>query len=403
MFRSEIFDFFPEPGDEQGGRARTTRRASPTGRWTSSRRCWRATCPSTRTRSTPTGTTSATSTSCGRATSTRCTGEVEVEPGAPEVVRRRPRRERRSTGPRSRRPVLVGAGVELGEGVRIDGPAVIGDGCRVGDGARLRDAILLAGAELPGGRDPGRRDRSAARRSSAFADDLDAVLTVGAPRARRGVRRIGRMRAAARRRRRRWSPPLCAACGRACRPEAVALHRAARGGSRPPAPLCGAGPPGVDRAWSSAPHEGVARDLVTALKFRRLLPVAEPDGRADPLAGPGRPAQRRRSSGAGRAAAAALRAASTPPARSPPRSPSGSALPLRALPGAPRAAAARSGRRRAERIGQPPRIHAARRGARAASSWSTTCSPPARRSPPAPGPCAAPGAVRVVAVTFAPA
>ena len=32
--------------------------------------------------------------------------------------------------------------------------------------------------------------------------------------------------------------------------------------------------PGIDRVWSSAPHEGVARELVTALKFRRLLPVA---------------------------------------------------------------------------------------------------------------------------------
>ncbi len=35
------------------------------------------------------------------------------------------------------------------------------------------------------------------------------------------------------------------------------------------------GPPGIDRVWSSAPHEGVARSLVGALKFRRLLPVAE--------------------------------------------------------------------------------------------------------------------------------
>jgi len=30
----------------------------------------------------------------------------------------------------------------------------------------------------------------------------------------------------------------------------------------------------LDRVWSSAPHEGTARDLVAALKFRRLLPVA---------------------------------------------------------------------------------------------------------------------------------
>ena len=46
-------------------------------------------------------------------------------------------------------PALVGAGVELGEGVRIDGPTVVGDGCRIGDGAHLRDAILLEGAEIP--------------------------------------------------------------------------------------------------------------------------------------------------------------------------------------------------------------------------------------------------------------
>ena len=39
-------------------------------------------------------------------------------------------------------------------------------------------------------------------------------------------------------------------------------------------PLLGQGPPGTDRAWSSAPHEGVPRSLVSALKFRRLLPVA---------------------------------------------------------------------------------------------------------------------------------
>ena len=40
-------------------------------------------------------------------------------------------------------------------------------------------------------------------------------------------------------------------------------------------PLVGQGTSGLDRVWASAPHEGVARDLVTALKFRRLLPVAE--------------------------------------------------------------------------------------------------------------------------------
>ncbi|HEU5143381.1 MAG TPA: NDP-sugar synthase [Solirubrobacterales bacterium] len=46
-------------------------------------------------------------------------------------------------------PVLVGAGVELGEGARIEGPAVIGDGCLIGAGACVRDSILLEGTQLP--------------------------------------------------------------------------------------------------------------------------------------------------------------------------------------------------------------------------------------------------------------
>jgi predicted amidophosphoribosyltransferase len=68
------------------------------------------------------------------------------------------------------------------------------------------------------------------------------------------------------------APPLCAACGRlgdgrlVCRGCARRLAEAR--------PVAGAGPAGVDRAWSSAPHQGVARELVVALKFRRLLPVA---------------------------------------------------------------------------------------------------------------------------------
>lgn len=68
-------------------------------------------------------------------------------------------------------------------------------------------------------------------------------------------------------------PALCAACGRSCRPDAGLCSHCARrlAGA---APISGIGPPGLDTAWSSAPHEGVARDLVSALKFRRLLPVA---------------------------------------------------------------------------------------------------------------------------------
>jgi len=69
------------------------------------------------------------------------------------------------------------------------------------------------------------------------------------------------------------APPLCAACGRSCRPEAVVCTRCGRRLAAAE-PLLGKGPPGLDRAWSSASHEGVARQLVAALKFRRLLPVA---------------------------------------------------------------------------------------------------------------------------------
>jgi predicted amidophosphoribosyltransferase len=68
-------------------------------------------------------------------------------------------------------------------------------------------------------------------------------------------------------------PALCAACGRVCRSDAVLCTRCSRRLNEA-VPLAGRGAAGLDRVWSSAPHEGVARGLVTALKFRRLLPVA---------------------------------------------------------------------------------------------------------------------------------
>lgn len=84
----------------------------------------------------------------------------------------------------------------------------------------------------------------------------------------------------------RLVPPLCATCGRACRPDAVLCTRCSRRLGEVE-PLSGGGPPGLDRAWSAAAHEGVARDLVVALKFRRLLPVAgEMAGRIARLAPP---------------------------------------------------------------------------------------------------------------------
>ncbi|HVC07590.1 MAG TPA: NDP-sugar synthase [Solirubrobacterales bacterium] len=78
-------------------------------------------------------------------------GAVQVDTGVPEVA----------SGVRAavplgdtvvEPPALIGAGVELGEGVRIEGPVIVGEGCRIGAGARIRDAILLQGGELaPGG------------------------------------------------------------------------------------------------------------------------------------------------------------------------------------------------------------------------------------------------------------
>jgi mannose-1-phosphate guanylyltransferase len=75
-------------------------------------------------------------------------GAVEVEPGAPEVEEG-VRAASSLNGAEVTGPVLVGADVEIGAEVRIDGPAIVCDGCRVGDGAVVRDSILLAGAELP--------------------------------------------------------------------------------------------------------------------------------------------------------------------------------------------------------------------------------------------------------------
>lgn len=46
-------------------------------------------------------------------------------------------------------PVLIGNHVEIGSGVTLTGPLVIGDGSRIGSGSSLRDSILFARAEVP--------------------------------------------------------------------------------------------------------------------------------------------------------------------------------------------------------------------------------------------------------------
>jgi ComF family protein len=192
-------------------------------------------------------------------------------------------------------------------------------------------------------------------------------------------------------------PPLCAACGRSCRPEAVVCTRCGRRLAAAE-PFLGSGPAGLDRAWSSAPYEDVARNLVAALKFRRLRPVAELMAEriewlapAQMLSGaivPVPPApvrlRRRGFDPAGELAAALAERLDAPLQRCLERRGSGSQV----------------GRRRAERVGHPPQIQS--RGAVPRSvllvddvlttgATLTACARALRAA----------GSSRVVAVTFA--
>jgi len=192
-------------------------------------------------------------------------------------------------------------------------------------------------------------------------------------------------------------PPLCAACGRSCRPEAVVCTRCGRRLAAAE-PLQGKGPPGLDRAWSSAPHEGVARGLVSALKFRGLLPVADLMADriqwlapAQMLSGaivpvPAAPSRLRRRGfdPAGELAAALVERLGAP------------LEPCLARRGRRR----QVGRRRAERLAQPPRIHATAPASRSVVLVDDVLTTGATLSACAQALRAA-GAARVVAVTFA--
>ncbi|MDP9228006.1 MAG: NDP-sugar synthase, partial [Actinomycetota bacterium] len=48
-------------------------------------------------------------------------------------------------------PVLIGDGVEIGDGAELHGPVVIGAGCRLGPGASVREVVILPGTELAAG------------------------------------------------------------------------------------------------------------------------------------------------------------------------------------------------------------------------------------------------------------
>ncbi len=70
------------------------------------------------------------------------------------------------------------------------------------------------------------------------------------------------------------APPLCAACGDRCAPDA-ALCDACDGELACAPRMIESGPAAVDMAISAAPFEGPARRLVLSLKFGRRLSLAD--------------------------------------------------------------------------------------------------------------------------------
>jgi predicted amidophosphoribosyltransferase len=70
------------------------------------------------------------------------------------------------------------------------------------------------------------------------------------------------------------APPLCAACGGARSAEAVLCHRCDADLAAAPR-VIDPGPPDVDLAVSASPFDGVAREIVHGLKYARRLALAD--------------------------------------------------------------------------------------------------------------------------------
>jgi predicted amidophosphoribosyltransferase len=68
------------------------------------------------------------------------------------------------------------------------------------------------------------------------------------------------------------APPRCGVCGSPCAHDRSLCGRCDRS-VREAVPI-EAPVAALETAWSAAPYEGVPRDLVAALKFRRLMPLA---------------------------------------------------------------------------------------------------------------------------------
>jgi predicted amidophosphoribosyltransferase len=71
-------------------------------------------------------------------------------------------------------------------------------------------------------------------------------------------------------------PPRCAVCGRECGLQAELCEGCESRLAR--LIPCWAAIPGVEATWSAGRYDGIARDLVAALKFRARLPLARRAG-----------------------------------------------------------------------------------------------------------------------------